>query len=510
MERLFSLIYAAYQRPQTRIYKVTEGLIWFLIACSIGLFALELNDPQGNWLSKESAERIDNGILSIFAVDLALRILSFKPAELDLFAGTALYRARVHIVGRLRYCFSALILIDILTLLAFVPALRGLRALRLLRLLSGARLFRYSTPVLGVLRSFAENKLLYRGTFGMLMIVVMVGGMSLYLIEGGPNGPNKNLPAISDGIWWGLVTITTVGYGDVSPVTFPGKIIGGVIMVAGMFTLALFAGIVSTTILGVMFRLREEQFRMSGHANHIVVCGYDPGARMLLSAIIQEVTEPGIELIIIAPGERATNIPDEFNWVSGDPTKESELDKVKLTHARAALIVGARSKTPQEADATTILTAFTMRTYLKKRASAQPARHAPLYIVAEILDAENVEHAHTAGADEVIETTRLGFSLMAHSVLVPGSGEVMTSVASAGAHSIYIGKYPYPESLSFEEVSQRVHKRYGVVVLGIQHLDSGVIELGPKDEQMVNRGHGVVYLSTGAAMPSIKSSDSPS
>ncbi len=498
VERLLSLIHAAYQRPSTRIYKVTEAIIWGLIACSVGLFAIELYEIAPGWIV--TAKRLDSVILGIFAADLALRILSYRPPELDVFAGSWIYRLRVHLEGRIRYCLSPLILIDILTLLAFVPALRGLRALRLLRLFSSIRLFRYSTPFLGVLRSFAENKLLYRGTFGLILGAVVVGGVSLYLIEGGPAGANDKLLSLSDGVWWGLVTITTVGYGDISPVTPTGRIIGGVLMIAGMFTLALFAGIVSTTILSVMFKLREEQFRMSGHANHIVVCGYDPGARMLLSAILEEVDDRLVELIIIAEGDRPHNIPDEFNWVSGDPTKESELDKVKLTHARAALIVGSRAKTPQEADATTILTAFTLRAYLKKQASSEKKRQSKLFMVAEILDAENVEHAHAAGADEVIETTRLGFSLMAHSVLVPGSGEIMTSVASAGAHSLYIGRFPYSEPLSFSELSQKVRHRFGVLVLGVQNLQSGQIELGPPDGKTIGPDSGVVYLSTSEVM----------
>ena len=86
-------------------------------------------------------------------------------------------------------------------------------------------------------------------------------------------------------------------------------------------------------------------------------------------------------MIIFAPGERPTDVPPEFLWVSGDPSKESELDKVRLTHAAAVVIVGPRSLSPQHADAMTILIAFTVRSYIRKRPEAA-SRKEPLYIVA--------------------------------------------------------------------------------------------------------------------------------
>lgn len=99
--------------------------------------------------------------------------------------------------------------------------------------------------------------------------------------------------------------------------------------------------------------------------------------------------------------------------MQGDPTKESELNKVRIDRAAALVVAGARHVSPQQADAITLLTLFTIRSYLKAQRSAKRRFH-PVYVVAEILDSENVDHARTAGADEVIETRRLGFSLLAH------------------------------------------------------------------------------------------------
>src|SRR5690606_24860267 len=126
------------------------------------------------------------------------------------------------------------------------------------------------------------------------------------------------------------------------------------------------------------------------------------------------------------PGERPDEVPAAFTWIRGDPTKESELDKVRLAYARAAILIGSRGLQPAQADAATILTAFTMRRYLRSHPSS---RARPMYLVAEILEDENVEHAQTAGCNEVIETNRLGFSLLAHCIREPGAARIMSGVA---------------------------------------------------------------------------------
>ena len=486
-------IFTAYHREHSSSYRWSEAAVYALIALSIALLAIELSmgPAAPAWFPL-----LDRIILGLFGIDVVLRVGSFRPPELDVFDGTHGARLRMHVVGRLRYCLTPLLLIDLLTLLSLSPALRGLRALRLLRLLSGVRFFRYSNPFLGVLRTFAENRLLYGGTFAFLGAAVTIAAISLHLLEA---GANESMANISDALWWALATVTTVGYGDITPVTDAGRIIGGILMVIGMFTLALFAGLVSTTILTVMFRLREEQFRMSGHVNHLIICGYDAGSRLLLDAVVEELGDDAPEIILFARGERPNDVPPAFSWVPGNPTKESELDKVKLATARTVVVVGARMKSPQEADATTILTVFTVRSYLAKTREASK-RKAPVYVIAEILDAENVGHARAAGADEVIETTRLGFALVAHSVTAPGSADVMARVASSQTASVYIGRYPFDAAAPYGQVAPRLRAELGVAVIGMQSAD-GEVSLTPDPARIVTTDDGLVYLGAAEVLP---------
>lgn len=491
MRQLYAQLQVAFHQPAARSYKILTAVIWSLITLALLPLVIE---ATVNLTPEEGAllERIDLGFLLLFALELALRLLTYTPPSLRLYKRNFAWRGAYHVLGRLRYCLRPLTLIDILALLAIYPPLRTLRALRLLRLLRGIRIFRYSRPMVGLLRALQENTLLYTSAISILLLSVLAAGVSLYFTEAGV--AKAQIKTLGEGIWWALVTITTVGYGDFVPATNIGRVIASVLMIIGMFTLALFAGIVGSTLLSVVLQLKQDQFRMTTHMNHTVVCGYDEGARLLLDALLEEQRSKDDELLLFARGERPPDLPPDFIWISGDPTKESELDKVRLAHARSVIIVGARDRTPQAADATTILVLFTIRSYLRSREEITTNRREPIYVVAEILDSENVAHAYTAGADEVIETTRLGFSLMAHSVNEHGAGALMTSVATQGAHNLYISTYEH-EAKTFGALEAALREAHQLIVLGVRDSASGELLLSPREDQPLGDAYEVIYLA---------------
>ena len=385
-------------------------------------------------------------------------------------------------------------LVDVLAVLALFPELRGLRALRLLRLLRTSRVFRYRNPFAIVLQAFEEHSLLFGLAFSGLAATTILGGTSIYLVE---LKANPEINSLVDGIWWALVTVTTVGFGDITPVTLLGRILGGVLMVAGMFALASFAGIVGSSLVRSVLSIREEQFRMSDYANHIVVCGWDGSTHLLLDALTRELDLAETRVVLFDEHERPRDLPPDFLWVQGDPTKESELDKVRITHAAGVVVSGKRDLPPQTADARTILITFTIRSWLKRNHAAVEGRRAPLYVIAEILDSENVDHAHTAGADEVIETRKIGYGMIAHALRYHGTAKAMSRVLMSGAHNVYIGQIPgeHTEPISFGDLLREMHlsKRGGLIV-GVRS-PAGVETINPTKEFPVEPRSMLLYLA---------------
>lgn len=487
----FASLARAFHRPGSRLHRYNQVVAWSMIGLSLGLFLFELAAPA-IWTAHPWLRRFDQGILLLFALELALRVLTWTPRGLDFYDLSATERMRMQVIGRLEYLLEPLNLIDLFAVLSLHPALRALRALRLLRLLRSVQLFQYGNPFLALARALHDNRHLFYFGQALVGLIILVGGLSIYLAEATVN-PNLQTPA--DGMWWALVTLSTVGFGDITPLTLLGRVIGAALIVCGMFSMAFFAGTVGSTLISAVIGLRKEQFRMSRHIGHIVVMGYDPGSAMLLDLLARELPESEHEMVILSNRERPMEVPPRFSWVQGDPTKESELSKVRLEHASKAVVVASREESPQRADAITILTLFTIRSYLANR-STPKRRASPLYVVGEILDTENVHHARAAGADEVIESTRLGFSMMAHAVTSPGTAAIMASVADSDAQALYVDTWTPPAGASpvtFLDWRTLARTRTSALVIGFRDLHGD--HINPPDSTPVPPEARLIYLA---------------
>ena len=484
-------LHGAFHEPRTDAYRVVESIVWTLIILSIGVLVAEPFFPDGSRGDKV-LRHIDTVLLWLFAVEVSTRILTFRPPELLVFKKPPLGRLRAEITGRIRFALTPMMLIDILTVLALVPALRGLRALRLLRLLRTQKLFRYANPFRGLMGAFEEDRLLFAFAFSVLGVETTLGGISLFLVE---RSANPGINSVGDGLWWALVTITTVGFGDITPVTTVGRFIGGTMMVGGLFTLALFAGVVGHSLLHAVLSIREEQFRMSGYVNHIVVCGYEMGSGMLLDVLGSEINLEEQRVVLFGPYERPRELGPEFMWVQGDPTKESELDKARIAYASTVIVTGSRRVKPQQADATSILTVFTIRSALAKSSDAKN-RKKPVRIIAEVLDSENVQHARAAGSDEVIETRRVGYSLLAHTVVYPGVADATSRMVFDGHQNLYVGLLPedIDAPATFDQLSRDVRASTGCLVIGFRDPETGEEQVNPASDELVPPGVELLYL----------------
>lgn len=151
--------------------------------------------------------------------------------------------------GRLRYAMQPLAIIDLLailpSLLPFIWVdLRFIRVLRLLRLLRVLKLGHYSdavTLLVNVLRSRSADLAVMLVVLGMLL--VLSSGAMYYAEHAAQPDVFSSIPA---SMWWAVITLTTIGYGDAYPVTTIGKTIGGVIAVMGIGIVALPTAIIAT------------------------------------------------------------------------------------------------------------------------------------------------------------------------------------------------------------------------------------------------------------------------
>ena len=171
------------------------------------------------------------------------------------------------VYGRLKYMMSASAIIDLLAILPFyIHALIGfdLRVLRILRLFRFLRLFRLTAYmkatklVASVFKSTANQLVL---SFLLTITLVIISSSIIYFAE--HLAQPQVFSSIPNTIWWSVVTLTTVGYGDMIPVTIMGKIFTSIILFAGVALFALPAGIITAGFL-------EHARKSKTHTNHII------------------------------------------------------------------------------------------------------------------------------------------------------------------------------------------------------------------------------------------------
>jgi len=158
------------------------------------------------------------------------------------------YRGAV--AGRLRYSISFFAVLDLLAILpAILPFLLGidlrmLRLMRVLRILAFLRLGRYSAG----LRLFGQVLIAKRGELGAMLLLVLVllllASSTMYYIE--HEAQPEVFDSIPGSLWWGIITLTTVGYGDATPLTPLGRVLGGLIALLGIGIAAMPAGILAS------------------------------------------------------------------------------------------------------------------------------------------------------------------------------------------------------------------------------------------------------------------------
>jgi voltage-gated potassium channel len=242
--RVHQILNGATADPLSRA--VSFGLIGLILLNVLAVMAESVASIRASYGGQFTAFEVIS--LTIFVTEYLLRIWSCPVDP----------RYRHPLTGRIRFALTPLAIID---LLAVLPSLlfwtgidlRFLRVLRMARLVRLAKLGRYSRALQAIWQVVrGKREELVMAT--MLMVMILVVAASLMYMAEGEVQPEafSSIPAT---LWWGIMTLTTVGYGDVYPITVLGKLTAAVIAVAGIGLFALPAGIVGSAFV----ELREQQ-----------------------------------------------------------------------------------------------------------------------------------------------------------------------------------------------------------------------------------------------------------
>lgn len=239
---------------QTRFSRCVNYFLIILIVANASAVILESIDSIF-YPHQRLFEIFENVSIAIFSIEYLLRVWSIAEKDPE----TSAWKQRF------AWMKSGGAIID---LLAILPAYLNffvnfdLRVLRILRLLRLLKLTRYFVSLQILLRVIQREKGSFQAVIFILVIMIVMTASAMYVVE------NKVQPeafsSIPQSMWWAVVTLTTVGYGDVTPVTNMGRVLGALITILGVGIAALPAGILASGLANELNQRNqrlEQEFR---------------------------------------------------------------------------------------------------------------------------------------------------------------------------------------------------------------------------------------------------------
>jgi voltage-gated potassium channel len=235
--------------PRTGLSPVNLALVILIIVAV--LEAVLDTEPMISGGREEMFADLEFAIGIIFLVEYAARL--WVAVENPRFKGSRF--------PRLRYALTPIAIIDFLAVVPALFAFGGapslvLRFFRILRILRLAKLGRMSRAWEHIREAFYDKRHEFGLVLVLLLLTVLISGSLMYFAEGDAQ-PDK-FGSIPRALWWAIITMTTIGYGDTYPITALGRLLGGVIAIAGVMMIALPTGIFASSFTEAMERQRQK------------------------------------------------------------------------------------------------------------------------------------------------------------------------------------------------------------------------------------------------------------
>lgn len=225
--------------------------VFLIILIGLNVIAIILESEAGFHKQYETLlYRFEVFSIVVFTAEYILRVWSCVASRKQY--------AHNPVRGRLRYMLTPMALVDLVAIVPFYLAFFipiDLRFLRVLRLLRVFKLTRYSRAMHVLLSVLKEEASSLAAAFSILFVLLILAASGIYLIE--HDVQPDSFGSIMSSMWWAMATLTTVGYGDVTPITTGGRFFGGCITLIGMGMVALPAGILASAFSDQLHRRRE-------------------------------------------------------------------------------------------------------------------------------------------------------------------------------------------------------------------------------------------------------------
>jgi voltage-gated potassium channel len=240
-------------------------------------------------------------------------------------------------------------------------------------------------------------------------ILICSFGVFIHLLE------PENFPTVFDGIWWAVITASTVGYGDYIPLSFSGRLTAVVLLLVG-------AGFLSTyfaTLSSIAVTKQDEYQKGEAHykgESHLILIGWNERSK----EIIRSFSETKQPIILIDETLKSNPLPfHHLHFIKGKALRDEVLIRANVAQAQKVIITADQNLDELQADMNTVLTLLAIK-----------GLNPNILCIVEILTEEQLNNAKRAGADEIIKTNKLTSAIILDSIHYTGMVNPLSDLLS--------------------------------------------------------------------------------
>lgn len=379
----------------------------------------------------------------------------------------------------------------VIDLIAILPSYRGLRVLRVLILFRAFKMLRYTKSLTGFLFVLKNKKFELITLFTLSAFFIFIAGIMLYVFEG-DNG-NPNIHNLFDAFYWALVTISTVGYGDIAPVSVEGRAVSMLIIIMGIGLISFFTSILVSSFSERLGVLREDRVvqEIGKKKKLTVVCGYGLLGRLVAKGLEKN----GVDFVVLDSDETQANLAYNHGYhsICTDATQGKIFEQLGIHN----IISDVLCLTPD--DIQNAFIAINVKSLNEK-----------VHVTTRCSDEEIAQKLQFAHIDQVIMPEEIAGKMGAVYAGEPVAFEVLLSIIEekdkTQIDEISVTKHSFLDNKSIAEVN---FEKLRLILLGVftgakSMNDLGEFIFNPDDDFILTPGDKIVCIGYTTAIANLK------
>ncbi len=340
-------------------------------------------------------------------------------------------------------------------------------------------------------KKFIKNTFLQkRGTKVIFLAILLnlIFGVVFYLAE---KDAQKGLTLL-DSIWWAMVTMTTVGYGDFYAKTSLGRfIISYPCMVVGIGIIGYLVGVVAENMLDRVSRKKRGLMQVK-NKNHIIICNFPHLEKILrlVEELRRSYTYQKTPIVLVT--DAAEELPEELKeldvrFVHGDPVREEALNRANVKECSGVFVMAHDPGNPNSDEKT-----FAIGTIIEM---IEREINRPIKTVVELVSKENLKMMQRSRVDGIVSSDGIMDGLMVQEFLYPGVNDIVHQIITNAVGSQF---YIFETELLGQKFSdlqvEMIHHPANVQLIGISRRGENI--LSPPKDLIIQEGDRLIILAS--------------